>query len=119
MHGGLRSNVADFRKCVRTITLNPIAEFLYWRMNWHLEHHMYAAVPCYNLKKLHKLVAHDMPEPRTMLGAWREMAEVRRRQKEDPTYEFDTPVPTPGDADSGDPDELAASIGDIAPEALA
>jgi fatty acid desaturase len=119
MHGGLRSNVADFRKCVRTITLNPIAEFLYWRMNWHLEHHMYAAVPCYNLKKLHKLVAHDMPEPRTLFGAWREMAEVRRRQKDDPSYAFDTPVPTPGDAEAGNSDEIAASIGDIAPPALA
>jgi len=123
MHGGLRSNVPDFRKCVRTITLNPIAEFLYWRMNWHLEHHMYAAVPCYNLKKLHQLVADDMPEPRTLLGAWREMAETRRQQKIDPSYEYDTPVPTPGvvdgDAEAGNRDDLAASIGDIAPKALA
>jgi fatty acid desaturase len=119
MHGGLRSNVADFRKCVRTITLNPLASFLYWRMNWHLEHHMYAGVPCYNLAKLHRLVAHDMPEPRTLLGAWREMAEVRRRQKLDPSYEYDTPVPTPGDAEAGNRDDLAASIGDLAPKALA
>ena len=29
MHCGLRSDVADFRKCVRTITLNPVSEFLY------------------------------------------------------------------------------------------
>ncbi len=118
MHGGLRSNVADFRKCVRTITLNPLASFLYWRMNWHLEHHMYAGVPCYNLKKLHHLVAYDMPAPRTMLGAWREMAETRRRQKTDPSYEYDTPVPTPGDADAGNRDDIAASIGDLAPKAL-
>ena len=58
MHCGLRSGVADFRKCVRTITLDPLSEFLYWHMNWHLEHHMYAAVPCYNLKRLHRAVAH-------------------------------------------------------------
>ena len=27
--------------------------FWYWHMNFHIEHHMYAAVPCYNLEKLH------------------------------------------------------------------
>ena len=52
MHCGLRDNVADFRKCVRTIKLDPVSEFLYWRMNWHVEHHMYAGVPCYHLSKL-------------------------------------------------------------------
>ena len=72
MHCGLRSDVADFRKCVRTITLNPVSEFLYWNMNWHLEHHMFAAVPCYNLKKLHKTVARDMPKPRTLIESWAE-----------------------------------------------
>ncbi|MGY8902743.1 MAG: fatty acid desaturase, partial [Flavobacteriales bacterium] len=30
--------------------------FLYWHMNWHTEHHLYAGVPCYNLKKLHQAV---------------------------------------------------------------
>ena len=51
-HCGLRNNVADFRKCVRSIRLDPFSEFLYWRMNWHTEHHMYASVPCYRLKAL-------------------------------------------------------------------
>ena len=78
MHCGLRSDVADFRKCVRSITLDPISEFLYWRMNWHLEHHMFAGVPCYNLKKLHKAVADDMPKVRTFFGAWKEMLEIKR-----------------------------------------
>ena len=119
MHSGLRSNVADFRKCVRTITLDPLSEFLYWRMNWHLEHHMYAGVPCYNLKKLHKLVADDMPKPRSLAGAWREIIAVRRRQQSEPDYEFDTPVPTPAVTQSGEANDLAASIGDLAPEALA
>tara|TARA_B100000575_G_scaffold288772_1_gene289363 strand:+ start:802 stop:1602 length:801 start_codon:yes stop_codon:yes gene_type:complete len=93
MHCGLHSDVPDFRKCVRTITLDPISEFLYWHMNWHLEHHMFAAVPCYNLPKLHQVVAEDMPQPRTMLGAWKEMRETHRKQLEHPTYEFDTLVP--------------------------
>ncbi|MBL8993294.1 MAG: fatty acid desaturase, partial [Spirochaetia bacterium] len=47
-HIGLRNNVSDFRLCCRTIILNPFVRFLYWHMNYHTEHHMYAAVPCYN-----------------------------------------------------------------------
>ncbi len=90
-HCGLRGDVPDFRKCVRSITLNPLAEFLYWRMNWHTEHHMYAGVPCYNLKKLYKEIAKDMPEPRTLRGAWKEMRQTWHQQQIDPNYQFDTP----------------------------
>ena len=118
MHCGLRDNVPDFRKCVRTITLDPVSEFLYWRMNWHLEHHMFAAVPCYHLAKLHRAVADDMPAPRTLVGAWREIREVWRRQEEDPGFQYDTPVPTrPGSAAALQSPE-AAAIGDIAPREL-
>ena len=123
MHCGLRSGVADFRKCVRTITLDPLSEFLYWHMNWHLEHHMYAAVPCYHLKRLHRAVAHDMPAPRTLVGAWREMRDTWRRQQADPGYAFDTPVPAPtgvtASSASSEADPLAASMGGLAPRALA
>ena len=124
MHCGLRDNVPDFRKCVRTITLDPISEFLYWHMNWHTEHHMFAGVPCYNLAKMNAAVKDDMPKPRTLISAWREMRETRRRQEDDPDYQFDTPVPTtaqPAMADTTaetDANALEASIGDLAPTAL-
>ena len=39
MHRGLRSDVPGFRKCVRTITLDPFPQFLYRHVNRHLEHH--------------------------------------------------------------------------------
>ena len=122
MHCGLRDNVPDFRKCVRSITLDPISTFLYWRMNWHTEHHMYAGVPCYNLKKLYREIAADMPRPRTLAGAWREMRDTWRRQQQDPGYQFDTPVPqrtAAAPATDNGSDELNDSIGDLAPESLA
>ena len=119
MHCGLRSGVPDFRKCTRTITLDPLSEFLYWHMNWHLEHHMYAAVPCYNLKRLHRAVAHDMPAPRTLIGAWREMRDTWRRQRDEPGYEHDTPVPAPAGESRAEVDPLAASMGGLTPRALA
>ena len=118
-HCGLRDNVPDFRKSTRSITINPLVEFLYWHMNWHAEHHMYAAVPCYNLKRLAREVAKDMPEPRTLLGAWREMRETWKRQQTDPSYEFDTPVPqTEERTQTVTTDNLASSIGELAPDGL-
>ncbi|MFN8375814.1 MAG: fatty acid desaturase [Anaerolineae bacterium] len=124
-HCGLMENVPDFRKSVRSMTLPPIAEFLYWRMNWHMEHHMYAGVPCYNLKQLYHEIAHDVPEPRTLVGAWREMRATWQRQKVDPNYAFDTPLPpTAMPAHTGEAQlssketELEASIGDLAPKGL-
>ena len=118
-HCGLKENDPDFRKCVRSITLNPLAEFLYWRMNWHTEHHMFAGVPCYNLKKLHQVVANDMPKPRTLQEAWQEMRQTWERQKVDPDYYFDTPLPETAKeirTDAGD--ELESSIGELAPKGL-
>ena len=119
MHCGLRTNNADFRKCVRTIKLDPLSQFLYWHMNWHLEHHMFAAVPCYYLEKLHHAVADDMPEPRTLVGAWKEMRETWKRQCIDPDYAFDTPVPSKAVKNTvAEADSLASSMGELGPREL-
>ena len=84
---------------------------------------MYAGVPCYNLHELSKAIAADSPTPRTLSGAWKEMRLAWRRQKVDPGYQFDTPVPTAATAVATDDvradDQLGASIGDLAPESLA
>jgi len=118
MHTGLRDDVDDFRLCVRSITVDPFTHFFYWRMNWHLEHHMFAAVPCYNLRRLYRTVAADMPKPRTLLGSWREMRQIWKRQKKEPGYQFDTPLPPRKDAKTRRQDALESSIGDLAPKDL-
>jgi fatty acid desaturase len=125
-HCGLMENIPDFRKSVRSVKLDPVSEFLYWRMNWHTEHHMYAGVPCYNLKKLYHEIAYDMPEPRTLVNAWKEMREIWKRQKVDPTYAFDTPLPPTAhpvqtaDAavEDGASSPLETTLGDLAPQGL-
>ena len=91
------------------------------RMNWHIEHHLFAGVPCYNHKKLYREVAADMPQPRSLSGAWREMGEVWRRQQTDADYQlFDTPLPaTAWEVREDTPDKLESSIGELAPRALA
>jgi fatty acid desaturase len=94
-HVGLQDNVPDYRLCCRTITLNPFFQFLYWHMNYHTEHHMYAAVPCYNLGKLHKLIQADLPEcPAGLYATWSQIAMVLKRQKTDPKYQYAPALPT-------------------------
>ena len=86
-HAGLSPNVPDFRLCCRTILLDPVTEFMYWHMNYHTEHHMYAAVPCYNLGRLHRLIEHDMPHcPSGLIETWKEINAIQKRQKADPSY---------------------------------
>ena len=126
MHCGLRDNVADFRKCTRTIRLDPVSSFMYWRMNWHLEHHMYAGVPCYNLRKLRKAIEFDLPVAKNAIGAFRELRATWKRQQTEPGYQYDTPLPAtanPGhaaaDAAKQGDDHLSTSIGDLAPAVLA
>ena len=93
-HAGLQDNVPDFRLCTRTFILNPFVQFLYWDMNYHIEHHMYAAVPCYNLKKLHETIAFDLPHcPVGLVATWREIWPIIVRQRVDPKYQLVVELP--------------------------
>ena len=95
-HVGLRPNSADFRLCCRSFTLHPLVAFLYWHMNYHTEHHMYANVPCYNLPLLHAAIRHDLPPaPQGLLGVWREILPVLERQRLDPAYAQPVHLPPP------------------------
>jgi fatty acid desaturase len=86
-HTGLQDNVPDFRLCTRTIHHNPVLQYLYFHMNYHTEHHMYASVPCYNLERLRRVIDHDMPASENMFEAWRGIISILRRQKKDPRYQ--------------------------------
>jgi fatty acid desaturase len=93
-HIGLQDDVPDFRLCCRTFTLNPVLQFLYWHMNYHIEHHMYAAVPCYRLGRLHRLIKHDLPPcPRGLAATWFEIAAIQKIQKTNPDYQHAAPLP--------------------------
>lgn len=93
-HIGLRDRVPDFRLCCRTIYLNPFVQFIYWNMNYHTEHHMFAAIPCYNLQRLHQLIKDDLPPcPRGLAATWKQINEIQNRQQIDPSYQYDAPLP--------------------------
>ena len=74
--------------------VNPVFRFLYWHMNYHIEHHMYAAVPCYNLRALHNAIAHDLPHcPKGLLETWGVIIPILKQQQVDPSYEFVPELP--------------------------
>jgi fatty acid desaturase len=88
-HLGLRSNVPDWRVICHTMKFGPLMGYLYWNMNYHIEHHMFAAVPFYNLRKLHRTIASDTPEPvRGYLRGIKKIMTIRRQQRQDPNYCF-------------------------------
>lgn len=93
-HVGLRNHVPDFRLCCRTIRVNPFLRFVYWQMNYHTEHHMYAGVPCYNLGKLHAEIRDALPPcPDGLVATWKHIGEIMARQKADPAYQYEAPLP--------------------------
>jgi fatty acid desaturase len=93
-HIGLQDKVEDFRLCCRTIRLNPFVQFLYFHMNYHTEHHMYASVPCYHLARLRTVIERDMPLAPRLVPAWGQIIGILRRQRLDPAYQFVMPLPT-------------------------
>lgn len=80
-HGGLADNVVDHRLNSRTVLMNPVSRFIYWNMNYHVEHHMFPMVPYHALPRLHALIRHDLPEPTpSILAGYREMLPAFWRQ---------------------------------------
>ena len=86
-HGGLADNVLDHRLNSRTVYMNPISRWIYWNMNYHVEHHMFPMVPYHALPKLHALIKDDLPAPnRSIAEAYAEMLGALWRQRSDPDY---------------------------------
>jgi hypothetical protein len=58
-----------------------------------------------------------MPKPRTLFEAWAEMRKIWKKQKSEPGYQFETPLPKPRELKERDR-AVEAAIGDLAPKAL-
>jgi len=93
-HTGLQENIKDHRYSTRTVYLNPVFSFLYWHMEYHIEHHMFPTVPSYNLPKLHHLIKDQMPPAKKGLwGAYREIIPAIFKQAKNPDYKIELSVP--------------------------
>jgi len=89
-HLGLQEDVLDHRLNSRTVYMNPVLRFLYLNMNYHVEHHMFPAVPYYRLPALHDEIRDALPAPnRSIWSAYREIVGELLRQRRNPTHELE------------------------------
>ena len=94
-HAGLREDKRDHRYTTRTVYLNPVLSFLYWHMEYHVEHHMFPQVPSHNLPKLHAMIKDQLPPARKgLIGAYKEIVPALIKQAKNPDYQIPLSVPS-------------------------
>lgn len=93
-HGGLADNVLDHRLNSRTVYINPISRFIYWNMNYHVEHHMFPMVPYHALPALHAEMKQYCPPPYpSTFAAYAEIIPAILRQIREPGWSVERPIP--------------------------
>lgn len=93
-HYGMAPNVPDFRLCTRTYTCSLLPAFFYWNMQYHVEHHMFPAVPFYKLPKLRRAIEAELPPaPHGLWATWKELLVIHRIRQNDKSYAFVPELP--------------------------
>ncbi|WP_328766822.1 fatty acid desaturase family protein [Streptomyces sp. NBC_00286] len=86
-HAGMGENVLDHRLNTRTVHMNRVHRFLYWNMNYHVEHHMFPMIPYHRLPELHEEIKDQLaPAYPSLWAAYKEIIPAVLRQLKDPTY---------------------------------
>ena len=107
-HAGLQENALDHRLNCRTIKMCWVNRFIYWNMNYHVEHHMFPMVPSHKLPDLHADIKHDLPTMYPSIwAAYKEIIPAVLRQLKDPTYGVRRELP-PGAAPYYEPIQTPA-----------
>ena len=98
-HGGLKADSWDHRESTRTVYLNPILGWLlYLNMNYHIEHHIFPKVPCYNLKKLRIHIKKELPDPCIgLFQAYKQIIPAIFKQAKDKNYYIKINLPVTED----------------------
>ena len=93
-HAGLARNIKDHRYTSREMYLNPVLSFLYWKMEYHLTHHMFPSVPSYNLDKLHQHIKNQLPKTNNgLIDAYKEIIPALIKQTQDTSYFIKKDIP--------------------------
>jgi MocE subfamily Rieske [2Fe-2S] domain protein len=93
-HTGLAEDVLDHRLNSRTFLTNRLNCFLYWNMNYHVEHHMFPLVPYHAVPRLYELMKEDCPPAYASLwSCWREIVPTLERQCREPAYHVERVLP--------------------------
>jgi MocE subfamily Rieske [2Fe-2S] domain protein len=108
-HTGMAENVLDHRLNSRTFYTNIVNRFLYWNMNYHVEHHMFPLVPYHAVPRLHELIKDDCPEPYPSLwSCWKEILPTILKQVKDPAYHVKRVLPDQPDRGKQKPEAATA-----------
>jgi fatty acid desaturase len=93
-HAGMGEDVTDHRLNTRTVRMNRINRFLYWNMNYHVEHHLFPMVPYHRLPELHEEIKDELCPPYPSIwAAYRELVPAVLRQLKDQTYSVHRQLP--------------------------
>lgn len=93
-HTGMGENVIDHRLNTRTVHMNRLNRFMYWNMNYHVEHHMFPMVPYHKLPELHQEVKRDLASAYSSIWvAYKEIIPAVFRQLRDQEYYIKRELP--------------------------
>lgn len=93
-HAGMAEDVLDHRLNSRTVYMNPVFRFVYWNMNYHVEHHIFPMVPYHALPKLHAIMLPDLPRPcASTIEAYGEIIPALFHQLKDPNWTIKHELP--------------------------
>ncbi|HTK66447.1 MAG TPA: fatty acid desaturase family protein [Pseudonocardia sp.] len=85
-HAGMGENVLDHRLNTRSVKFCAVNRFIYWNMNWHVEHHMFPMVPYHRLPELHEEIKDQLaPMYPSIWAAYKEIVPAVLRQLRDPS----------------------------------
>jgi fatty acid desaturase len=86
-HMCMAEDQRDHRQTTRSIRCSWPERLLYWNMNFHIEHHLYPAVPFHALPKLNAHIRSELPTPsRGVVAANIEILAAIARQVRDPRF---------------------------------
>lgn len=110
-HAGMAEDVLDHRLNSRTVYMNPVFRFIYWNMNYHVEHHIFPMVPYHALPRLHAIMRPDLPKPcASTIEAYREIIPALFKQLKDPGWTVKRALPASAKPYQADTGPIAATV---------
>jgi fatty acid desaturase len=86
-HMCMAEDLYDHRLTTRSIECGWLGRRLYWNMNYHVEHHLYPAVPFHALPRLSKSIRDQLPPPLSgVIAANVDILKAVSRQRIEPRF---------------------------------
>jgi fatty acid desaturase len=88
-HMCMAEDLHDHRFTTRSIRCSRLERLLYWNMNYHIEHHLYPAVPFHALPALNRCIGEQLPPPlSSVVAANADILRAVARQRTEPRFDL-------------------------------